>query len=75
MSMYTKSNTPGERVQSPDEVVAFALVFLSALQQGCGSVHHVTGQETVLEAKMNAKCLDADVFHTERMERKVSDCI
>lgn len=56
---------PGKRVQSLDEVVAVALIFLSALQQGSSGMHHVTGQEAVLKAKVNAKCLDADVLHTD----------
>ena len=54
---------PGEAVQGFDEVVPGPLVPLRALQQGGGGVHHVAGQETVLETKMDAKRLDADVLH------------
>lgn len=67
MSSPTQSFTggiPGEGVQGLDEVVAVALIFLSALQQGGSSMHHVTGQEAVLKAEVNAKCLDTDVIHT-----------
>lgn len=28
-------------------------------------MHHVTGQEAVFKAKVNAKCLDADVLHAD----------
>lgn len=56
---------PGEGVQGLNEVVAVALIFLSALQQGSSSMHHVTGQEAVLKAEVNAKCLDTDVIHTD----------
>lgn len=59
-----QAGIPGEGVQGLDEVVAVALIFLGALQQGSSSVHHVTGQEAVLKAKVNAECLDTDVIHT-----------
>ena len=54
---------PGQAVQGFDEVVPGPLVLLRALQQGGGGVHHVAGQETVLETKMDAKRLDPDVLH------------
>lgn len=28
-------------------------------------MHHVYGQEAVLKAEVNTKCLDADVLHTD----------
>lgn len=62
--------TPRKRVQSLDEVVTVALIFLSALKQGSSSMHHVTGQEAVLKAEVHAKCLDADVLHTDGGETK-----
>ncbi len=63
-------HTPGKRIQSLDEVVTVALIFLCAFQQGSSGMHHVAGQEAVLKAKVNAKCLDADVFHADGGEEK-----
>ena len=67
MRMYVC--VPGEAVEGLDKVVAGAVVLLSALQQGGSSVHDITGQEMVLEAKVNAESLDTDVLHTEGTEK------
>lgn len=56
---------PGQTVQSFDEVVCRCFVLLHVLQQGSGSVNHITGQEAILEAKVYAKRLDTNVFHAE----------
>lgn len=62
--------TPGKGVKSLDEVVA--VIFVSAFQQSGSSMHHVTGQETVLKAKVNTKRLDTDILHTDK-EVKTKD--
>ena len=64
-------HAPGEGVESSDEVVA--VVFLWALQQGSTGVYHVTGQETVLKAKVDTKRLDTDIFHTEEEEETTTN--
>lgn len=61
--------TPRKGIESLDEVVSLAVVFLSTLQQGSSSVHHVAGQEAVLKAEVNAERLDADVLHTDEEEK------
>lgn len=63
---------PGQGVQRLDEVVAGALVLLRALQQGAGGVHHVAGQEAVLEAEVDAERLDPHVLHPEEEEQEKS---
>ena len=59
-------NTLREAVKGLDEVVAGTLVLLRALEQGSSGVHHVAGQEAILEPKVNAERLDADVLHAAR---------
>lgn len=64
--------TPGKGVKSLYEIVTVSLIFLSALQQGSSSMDHITGQETVLKAKMNTKCLDTDILHTKKGKTKMN---
>ena len=59
-------NQPRQTVEGLDEVVTGTLVLLRALEQGSGCVHHVTGQEAILEPKVDPKRLDTDVLHAAR---------
>lgn len=54
---------PGETVQSLDEVICPRAVLLGALHQRHGGKDHITGQELMLEAKVNAESLHAHVLH------------
>lgn len=62
-------SVPGKGIQSLDEAVSLTVIFLSALQQGSSSMHDVTSQETVLEAKVSTKGLDTDVLQTDEEEK------
>lgn len=54
---------PGETVQSLDEVICPWAVLLGALHQWHRGKDNITGQELMLEAKMNAESLYAHVLH------------
>lgn len=54
---------PGKTVQSLDEVICPWAVLLRALHQWHGGKDDITGQELMLEAKMNAESLYAHVLH------------